>query len=227
MEGADYCDPHPEGKWQLCGGMPCRLRSERLPEARRPPPGHGLSCRLSIRLTGDRRIRSMHTSSTPAELNHFIELLRTFHTAMLVTVGESDSFHARPMAIAQVEDNGRVWFLSASDSGKIAEIEADRHVSLTAQRGDSAFIALSGRALLVEDRGKAAELWREPYRVWFPGGKDDPKLELIAVTPVRGEYWDTTGGSRLSYWWEAAKAYVTGTTPEVKEGPQHGKVALQ
>ena len=31
----------------------------------------------------------------------------------------------------------------------------------------------------------------------------------------------------MRYAFEAAKAYVTGTRPEIKEGDQHGRVALK
>lgn len=145
---------------------------------------------------------------------------------MLITIGDGGSFHARPMAIAKVEDDGRIWFLTASQSGKVHEIESDSHVSVTAQQGDSAFVAISGRATLHDDRDKVEELWREPFRTWFPDGKDDPSLELIAVEPDVAEYWDNTGSKRVSYLWEAAKAYVTGTRPDVHEGAHHGKMVL-
>ena len=74
-------------------------------------------------------------------------------------------------------------------------------------------------------RDKVRELWDESYKVWFPGGVEDPDIELISVRPERGEYWDTTGGNRAKYLWEAAKAYVSGTTPEIDES-QHGRVNL-
>jgi general stress protein 26 len=169
----------------------------------------------------------MNAATSPeAEREHFVSMLRKFRSAMLTTLGDGESFHARPMAIARVEDDGRVWFLTAAQSGKVHEIEADSHVSVTTQDGESAFAALSGRATLSADRRKIAELWREPFRAWFPGGKDDPSLELIMVQPIRGEYWDNTGTNRISYLWEAAKAYVSGSRPEIREGKQHGAVVL-
>jgi general stress protein 26 len=78
---------------------------------------------------------------------------------------------------------------------------------------------------LVRDPRKVEELWREPFRVWFPMGPSDPTIELIVVTPERGEYWDTSGMKRVSYLWSAAKAYFSGTTPDVDAG-EHARVAL-
>ena len=145
---------------------------------------------------------------------------------MLVTRSAEHGFHSRPMAIARVEDDGRMWFFTGKDTAKVHEIEEDSQVHLTAQQGDSAFLALSGRASLTVDRAKIAELWSEPVRVWFPGGKDDPNIELIAVRPERGEYWDNSGLNRCAYLWESAKAYVTGTTPGIDPPEQHGVARL-
>lgn len=169
----------------------------------------------------------MHpTLSSTEQAEHFFSLLKKFHTAMLVTHPGGDYFHARPMAIADVEDDGKLWFITANVSNKVREIELNSHVQIIAQDGDSAFLSLTGRAVLIGDREKIAHLWKEPFRVWFPEGKDDPSIELIAVQPQRGEFWDTTGIHRCRYLWEAAKAYVTGTTPKSDDGDQHGIVDL-
>lgn len=157
---------------------------------------------------------------------HFISLLKKFRTAMLVTHTGAFGFHARPMAIAKVEDDGRLWFFTNGNSPKVHEIENDHHVHLTAQDGDSAFLSLSGRATLIGDRGVIESLWKEPFRVWFPKGKDDPTIELIVVSPHHGEFWDATGANRYKYLWEAAKAYLSGKTPDPREGELHGLVRL-
>jgi len=169
----------------------------------------------------------MNATYSPAEqLEHFISLLRKFSTAMLVTHTGDHGFHARPMAFAEIEDDGRLWFITSADTAKVHEIEMDSQVHIIAQNSHSAFLSLSGRASIIADREKIADLWSEPFRVWFPEGKDDPHIELIAVRPERGEFWDSTGANRYKYLWEAAKAYFGGTTPDIDEGNMHGKVEL-
>ena len=169
----------------------------------------------------------MNTIPSPnAQTAHFVSLLKKLNTAMLVTHTGAHGLHARPMALAEVEDDGRIWFISGKDTAKIHEIEIDSHVHIIAQNGDSAFLSLSGRASLIGDHEKIAHLWKEPFRVWFPGGKDDPDIELISVRPTRGEFWDSTGANRYRYLWEAAKAYVTGSTPNTEDSGMHGKVTL-
>jgi general stress protein 26 len=178
-------------------------------------------------MAGTRESVDMNAIPSPSDqTEHYVSLLKKLRTAMLVTRTGETGIHARPMAIARVEDDGRLWFISGANTAKIHEIEIDSHVHIIAQDGNSIFLALSGRASLIGDREKIAELWQEPFRVWFPGGKDDPDIELIAVRPENGEFWDSTGTNRARYLWEAAKAYVTGTTPDTENGDMHGKVRL-
>ena len=80
--------------------------------------------------------------------------------------------------------------------------------------------------LVRRDRAKIDEFWKEVYKVWFPKGKEDPELTLVAVEPSEGEYWDDEGFKRIKYLFEAAKAYATGTKPEIDEGEEHAKVRL-
>ena len=127
----------------------------------------------------------------------------------------------------QPDDDGGVWFITGAETAKTYEIKADTRVHIVYQNDRSAYLSLSGRADLVRDRAKAAELWQEPFRVWFPGGKDDPNIELIVARPEEGEFWDNEGFNNAKYLFESAKAQLSGKTPEVAEGEQHGRVRLQ
>ena len=80
--------------------------------------------------------------------------------------------------------------------------------------------------MIVHEPSRVRQLWREPFRTWFPGGPDDPDLRLLVVEPRLAEYWDNRGANGLEYMFEAAKAYVSGIRPEVDEGDQHGRVPL-
>ena len=152
-----------------------------------------------------------------------VSLLKEFSTAMLITHQEGYSLRARPMAIAQVDDDGRVWFLSGEDTEKVHEIIRDTHVHLALQKDRSIYLSINGRATLIHDRAKVEELWQESFKVWFPEGKDDPNLVLISVQPEDAEYWDNHGFKKVKYLLQAAAAYVTGKTPEV-EKDEHGLI---
>jgi general stress protein 26 len=161
----------------------------------------------------------------PAEKFH--ELLKDFDTAVLITHGEETHFRARPMAIARVDYNCDLWFITSEDSAKVHEIEADTRVQIVCQKGWTSCVSIAGRASLSRDRQKIRELWKTSYQVWFPRGVDDPNIVLLHVTGEHGEYWDNTGANRFTYVYRAIKAVVTGTTPEVTEGEQHGHVSLR
>lgn len=150
------------------------------------------------------------------------ELIGKFRTAMLVTHESDHRLNTVPMAVAHVEESGLVWFFTSRDSGKAHNVEGDLNVQLVFSDDSSNYLTVTGEASLSTDRAKIEELWKEPFKVWFPGGREDPNIALIAVEPVRAEFWDNSGFHRLQYLWEAARAYVTGETPKVREGEQHG-----
>ncbi|MBC8095544.1 MAG: pyridoxamine 5'-phosphate oxidase family protein [Akkermansiaceae bacterium] len=154
------------------------------------------------------------------------ELLGGFDTALLVTHGSSFSFHARPMAIARVESNCDMWFFTGRNSAKAREIENDQQVLVVCQDEMSRYVALHAAAKLIIDGNKAAELWKESYKVWFPGGVNDPDLVLIRAQAEHAEYWDNEGFKSVKHLFEAAKAYVRGTRPYVQESEQHASVKL-
>jgi general stress protein 26 len=166
------------------------------------------------------------TLATPDQRDHFLRLLKEFPTAMLVTHAGQDRLRARPMAIADVDAAGRIWFLSNVETAKVHEIATDTRVHLVCLKDRSAYLSIAGTAALMQDRARLDEVWQEPFKVWFPGGKDDPEITLIAVTPDEVEFWDNQGQNRVHYLMEAAKAYVSGRTPHVKEGEEHAFVKV-
>jgi len=154
------------------------------------------------------------------------EMLENFDTAMLVTQLESD-LRARPMAVAHVEPNCDLWFFTGRNTAKVEEIEINPEVVVVFQKNHSRYLSVGGPAELISDRGRVCELWKESYRTWFPRGVEDPSLVLLRVRAREAEYWDNQGFPGVRYAFEAVKAYATGTTPEVREGEQHGCVVLR
>lgn len=172
---------------------------------------------------------TLHEEASPeteGQRNHVIQLLRQFSTAMLVTHAGDNQLRARPMEIVHVEDTGYAWFITHIDTAKAHEIAEDTHVHIVCQNDRSAYLSISGKATLDQNRIKIDVVWKDAYKVWFPEGKTDPNITLIAVALDEAEYWDNQGMKRLNYLFEATKAYVTGTTVDVREGEEHGFVKL-
>jgi general stress protein 26 len=166
----------------------------------------------------------MRMSKATDTKGHLFELLREFDTTMLVTVDNDGGLHARPMAVGSLEADGDTYLVTSIESPKVAEIEDYPNVTLTFQ-SDHQFAALRGRATIVRDRKLIEKLWKEPWKVWFPKGKDDPAIALLRFDAQSGEYWDNSGLQGLKYAFAAAKSYAKGDRPEADED-QHSRVRL-
>lgn len=145
-----------------------------------------------------------------------IDFISDFNNAMLVTRTDDGSLHSRPMAVAKVDDNGAIWFVTDRNSEKVADLMLDREVAVTMQGGKK-FVALSGTCETIDDQKLIDELFNEAWKVWFPEGRTDDSLMLLRVEPNRGEFWDNSGFKGIKYLFRAGKAYLSGERPNVDE----------
>lgn len=114
-------------------------------------------------------------------------------------IATGDSNGDRPMNVRQVDDEGNLWFLSASDSRKNQELALDPSVRLYFQGSKhSDFMQLNGQATVTRDRAKIKELWSPMIQTWFTEGQDDPRITVIKVSPTEGYYWDTKHGNAVA-----------------------------
>lgn len=154
------------------------------------------------------------------------ELLAEFSVAMFTTRTASGQLRSRPMALGQIEADATLWFLTQRDADKLADIAIDSQANVSMQSA-SRFVSLSGKSAPVEDPGRVKSLWSESWKVWFPGGVDDPSLQLLRFDSEVGEYWDNSGLSGIRYLIEAGRAYLAGSKPLVDGNPEiHAKVKL-
>lgn len=156
---------------------------------------------------------------------HLEELLKHFHTAMLVTHTEGAGLRARPLALAAVHGEGVLYFATSGASPKVAEIERTPEVAVTLQ-DSRRYVSIGGTARLTRDRALIDRLWSEAWKLWFPKGKDDPEICIVEVTPHEAEYWDQSGLAGVKFVLEAAKAYASGTKPKASDSGNHAKVRV-
>jgi general stress protein 26 len=128
------------------------------------------------------------------------EIVKKAQTCFFCTAEAADgSSGARPMNVRQVDSQGHLWFLSASDSHTNQEIGFDPTVRLFFQGSPhSDFLQLQGHAAVSRDRAMVKELWEPHIKTWFTEGVDDPRLTVIEVTPTDGYYWDTKHGNLVA-----------------------------
>lgn len=129
------------------------------------------------------------------------------------------SFSARPMAVQKTDDEGNLWFLSASDSKHDAEIAADPYVQLLFQGSSySDFLNIYGTALITRDNAMIKELWNPMFKTWFTEGEDDPRITVIRISPLEGYYWDTKHNMAVGFIKRLVGAAIGKTLDDSVEG---------
>jgi general stress protein 26 len=165
--------------------------------------------------------------AAPSAETHFFELLHEFDTATMITRSRvTGDLHGRPMAVADVGDDGTLWFVTKVDSTKVLEVREDSR-ALISLHGSRQFVTMNGHLELVADRAKVDQIWKEAYRLWFDG-ENDPELVLLRFTPFDAEYWDNSGAHGVKHAFEAAKAYLKGQKLSAGDYDReaHAKVVL-
>ena len=137
-------------------------------------------------------------------------LLKDLTVGMFVTQTLDGVIHTRPMLVQELDEQGWLWFLTDRSSRKACELSRNPEAAVLFQspQGDR-YVSVHGTAVVVKDALKLKRIWNPTYRAWFPKGKRDPELVLIAVRIARVDYW-LVPRSRLSRVFGAATAVVTG-----------------
>ena len=126
----------------------------------------------------------------PRTIRQLRRLLHGISIGMLTTVTLTVRSRSRPMLMHDVDDNGWLWFLTDRSSRKACELIQNPHAAIAFQspRGDR-YVSVEGTAIVVRDDVQLKRMWNPTYRSWFPKGKTDPEIVLVAVRITRAEYW--------------------------------------
>ena len=127
------------------------------------------------------------------------------------------------MLMHEVDEAGWVWFLTDRSSRKACELIQNPHASIAFQspRGDR-YVSVEGTAIVVRDAVQLKRVWNPAYRSWFPKGKGDPDIVLVAVRIARAEYW-IVPRTRVARIAGVVKATVTGRRRDIRS---HGVIDL-
>lgn len=152
------------------------------------------------------------------------ELVETAKSGFFCTTpASSGSTGSRPMAVQQVDDQGNLWFLSASDSHKNQDLLADPRVKLYFQgSAHSDFLLLEGTASISRDKAKIEELWEPVIKTWFTEAINDPRITVIQFKPESGYYWDTKHGMAVA----GIKMLIGALTGKTLDDSIEGKLSL-
>ncbi len=123
--------------------------------------------------------------------------IKSVHVAMLTTQ-EEDRLVSRPMASLARPQDGKIYFITHLNTGKVGEIGGSAPVNLAyADTHANTYVSISGTARTTQDRAKLRELWGFYAEAWLPQGPDDPDTALIEVEPHEAKLWDGTRSSLI------------------------------
>ena len=149
--------------------------------------------------------------------------MKNMPIGMLTTQTADLEIRSRPMLVHGVDEQGWVWLLTDRTSRKAWDLtqNPNANISFQSPRGDR-YVSVQGTALVVKDNLRLKRLWNPTYRAWFPKGKTDPELVLVAVKITRVEYW-LVPKHRIARVAGAVRATITGKR---HEAGRHGVLDL-
>ena len=153
--------------------------------------------------------------STSSHLDRVWEVVEKVGVCMMTTRFR-DGLRARPLEARPEPHDGLIWFVTDVRGAKDDEIEAHAQVCLVfIDPKDKAYLSLTGRAQVLDDRAKAAEIWKKTDGVWW-SGPDDPNVRVLRFEPSTAELWDGPASKTVAAF-EFAKARATGAKPNLGE----------
>ena len=151
-----------------------------------------------------------------AEKNKIKNIIEEIRVGMLSTMNRHGEMRARPMATAQCDEQGNIWFITDKHSVKVQELSNHQPILLSyADSGSSTFLSLTGTAKAIEDQAKIRELFNPMVKAWYPEGPDGEDIHLIHFSIETAEYWDAPD-SKLVRMWKIGKALVKGEKYEAE-----------
>ena len=152
-------------------------------------------------------------------------LIKDMKFGMFTHRHTNGQLHAHPLTTQNrsLDESGTLYFFVSRATELGQRIQSDGNVCVS--YGDSSkdtWVSISGTARISEDRALKEKLFNPMVKAWFPGGLDDPNLELVEVRVQHAEYWDIQE-SKMTQLLKMATAAVTGNPPSMGE---HKEVPL-
>lgn len=159
-----------------------------------------------------------------SELETFYALVEDIEMAMMTTRRDDGHLQSRPMANQKRAAGADLWFVTAEDTRKVVNLQADPHVNLAYYRDrDKSWVSVSGTAIVSRDRAKIHELYSPDWSFWFQkegdarhGTADDPRIVLIGVN-VHAATFLEVNKPRPVILFELVKGWITGDEPKLGE----------
>ena len=146
-------------------------------------------------------------------------LIKDIRFGMLTHRHPDGSLHAHPLTTQNkaLRPGDPLYYFVSRKTELGQRLRADGNVGICyANLKDDVWISISGQARVNDDLDVKKGLFNALAKAWFPGGAEDPDLELVEVEIKHAEYWNIKE-SKSTQLLKMATAAVTGTPPEMGE----------
>ena len=147
------------------------------------------------------------------------DLIKDQRFAMLSHRHTDGTLHSHPLTTQNKElaEDGCLYFFVSRSSEVGQRVQQDGNVNLAYANPDKdTWVSVTGTARVLEDLAKKKELFNPIAKAWFPGGPEDPDMELVEVRIDEAEYWNVKENKLLQLL-KMGKAAVTETRPKMGE----------
>jgi general stress protein 26 len=147
------------------------------------------------------------------------KLIKDIRFCMLTHRHPDGSLHSHPLTTQSksLKPGEPLCFFVSRKTELGQRLQADGNVCVNyADLKEDVWVCISGNARVVDDLDKKKSLFGALNKAWFPGGAEDPDLELIEVDIQHAEYWNVKE-SKTTQLLKMASAAVSGTPPEMGE----------
>ncbi|WP_395646125.1 pyridoxamine 5'-phosphate oxidase family protein [Terricaulis sp.] len=112
----------------------------------------------------------------------------------MFTSHDGAKLRSRPMSSHARQSENAIYFLTDVEGHKDQEVAANSEVVLSyAKPGSGKFLAVTGRARVLDDRVLIKDLWDKDAEAFWEGA-DDPKVRVIEVVPDEAQFWEGPHG---------------------------------
>ncbi len=147
------------------------------------------------------------------------EMIKDIRFAMLTHRHGDGALHSHPLTTLNKglgEPPVLYFFVSRrTELGQRLRMDGDVNVSYADPHNDH-YVSISGQATLSDDADARKRLFNPMAKAWFPGGPDDPELELVEVHITHAEFWDIRE-SKPTQLFKLAAAAVSGERATIGE----------
>jgi general stress protein 26 len=158
------------------------------------------------------------TKSTTARHDHetLWDLIKDIKFGMLTHRHNDGSLQGHPLTTQNksIDENSTLYFFISKKSEMASRLAQDNNVNIAyADTGADNYVSVAGKAMLSSDQATTERLFNPIAKAWFPGGVNDPDLQLLEVRTTHAEYWNAKD-SKLTQLFKMAKSAITGEPPK-------------